>query len=77
MHFARSIVLGYHSIPKIKWASFRARRKEKWGSFRGRFGDHFGGRTGLAYSKINSIQFYYSHFIKYLHDIYSISLRSS
>ena len=30
MHFARSIVLGYHSIPRIKW-----------GSFRGRFGDHF------------------------------------
>ena len=30
VHFARSIVLGYHSIPKIKW-----------GSFRGRFGDHF------------------------------------
>ena len=30
MHFARSIVLGYHSIPKINL-----------GSFRGRFGDHF------------------------------------
>ena len=41
MHFARSIVLGYHSIPKIKWGSFRGRREEKWGSFRGRFGDHF------------------------------------
>ena len=41
MHFARSIVLGYHSIPKIKWVSFRGRREEKWGSFRGRFGDHF------------------------------------
>ena len=42
MHFARSIVLGYHSIPKIKWGSFRGRREEKWGSFRGRFWDHFG-----------------------------------
>ena len=42
MHFARSIVrLGYHSIPKIKWGSFRSRREEKWGSFRGRFGDLF------------------------------------
>ena len=52
MHFARSKVLGYHSIPKIKWGSFRGRREEKWGSFRGRreekwgsfrgrFGDHF------------------------------------
>ena len=41
VHFARSIVLGYHSIPKIKWGSFRGRREEKWGSFRGRFGDHF------------------------------------
>ena len=39
MHFARSIVLGYHSIPKIKWGSFRGRREEKWGSFRGRY--HF------------------------------------
>ena len=43
MHFARSIVLGYHSIPKIKWGSFRGGREEKWGSFRGR--DHFGGCT--------------------------------
>ena len=25
MHFARSIVQGYHSIPKIKWRSFRGR----------------------------------------------------
>ena len=41
MHFARSIVLGYHSIPKIRWGSFWGRREEKWGSFRGRFGDHF------------------------------------
>ena len=41
MHFNRSIVLGYHSIPKINWRSFRGRREEKWGSFRGRFGDHF------------------------------------
>ena len=40
-YFARSIALGYHSIPKIKWGSFRGRREEKWGSFRGRFGDHF------------------------------------
>ena len=45
MHFARSIVLGYHSIPKINWGSFRGRREEKWGSFRGQFGDHFGGCT--------------------------------
>ena len=42
MHFARSIVLGYHSIPKINWESFLSRGEEKWGSFRGRFGDHFG-----------------------------------
>ena len=41
MYFARSIILGYHSIPKIKWGSFQGRREEKWGSFRGRFGDHF------------------------------------
>ena len=39
MHFARSMVLGYHFIPKIKWGSFRGRREEKWGSFRDR--DHF------------------------------------
>ena len=51
MHFARSIVPGYHSFPKIKWGSIRGRREEKWGSFRGRFGnhfrvgDHFGGCT--------------------------------
>ena len=44
MHFARSIVLGYHSIPKINWGSFLGRREEKWGSFRGRFGDHLGVR---------------------------------
>ena len=44
MLFARSIVLGYHSIPKINWESFLGRREEKWGSFRGRFGDHFGVR---------------------------------
>ena len=43
MHFARSIVLGYHSIPKINWGSFRGGREEKWGSFQGKFGDHFGG----------------------------------
>ena len=42
MHFARSIVLGYHSIPKINWESFLGRREEKLGSFRGQFGDHFG-----------------------------------
>ena len=41
MHFARSIVLGHHSITKIKWGSFRAGREKKWESFRGRFGDHF------------------------------------
>ena len=45
MHFARSIVLGYHFIPKIIWGSFRGRREEKWGSFRGRFGDDF--RVGI------------------------------
>ena len=33
MHFARSIVLGYHFIPKINWGSFRGRREEK--SFQG------------------------------------------
>ena len=38
MLFARSIVLRYHSIPKINWESFLGRREEKWGSFRGRFG---------------------------------------
>ena len=47
MHFARSIVLGYHSIPKINWGSFRGRREEKWGSFRGQFGDHFGVDLGI------------------------------
>ena len=41
VHFARSIVLGHHSIPKINWGSFRGRCEEKWGSFRGQFGDHF------------------------------------
>ena len=41
VHSARSIVLGYQSIPKIKRGSFRGRREEKWRSFRGRFGDHF------------------------------------
>ena len=41
VHFARSIVLGYHFIPKINWGSFRGRREEKWGSFRGQFGDLF------------------------------------
>ena len=25
VHFARPIVLGYHSIPKINWGSFRGR----------------------------------------------------
>ena len=40
MHFARSIVPGYHSIPKINWGSFRGGREEKWGSFQGQFGDH-------------------------------------
>ena len=45
MHFARSIVLGYHFIPKIKWRSFRGRREEKWGSFRGRY--HFGDDLGI------------------------------
>ena len=45
VHFARSIVLGHHSIPKINWGSFRGRREEKWGSFRAQFGDHFGGCT--------------------------------
>ena len=55
MHFARSIVLGYHSIPKINLGSFRGRREEKWGSFRGQFGgsfrgrDHLGGCTGHAH----------------------------
>ena len=39
MHFARFIVLGHHSIPKINWGSFRDRREKKWGSFRGRY--HF------------------------------------
>ena len=58
VHFARSIVLVYHSIPKINWGSFRGRCEEKWGSFRGRFGDyfrvgdHFGpGRTLYSNSK--------------------------
>ena len=35
VHFARSIVLEYHSIPKINLGSFWGRREEKWGSFRG------------------------------------------
>ena len=41
VHFNRSIGLGYHSILKINWGSFRGRREEKWGLFRGRFQDHF------------------------------------
>ena len=41
VHFARSIVLVYHCIPKINWGSFRGLREEKWASFRGRFGYHF------------------------------------
>ena len=42
MHFNQSIVLRYHSIPKINWGSFRGRREEKLSvSFRGRFRDHF------------------------------------
>ena len=51
VHFNRSVGLGYHSILKINWGSFRGRREEKWGLFRGRFqdhfsvGDHFGGCT--------------------------------
>ena len=42
MHFARSIVLRYHSIPKIKWGSFRGRHHFGlvWDHFR--VGDHFG-----------------------------------
>ena len=32
--------LGYHSIQRINWGSFRGRGEEKWGPFRGRFGDH-------------------------------------
>ena len=40
VHFARSIVLGHHSILKVNWESFRGRHEEKWGSFRGRY--HFG-----------------------------------
>ena len=35
VHFARFIVLVYHSIPKINWKSFRGQCEEKWGSFRG------------------------------------------
>ena len=38
VHFARSIVLGYHSIPKINWGSFRGRCEK---SFPGRSEDHF------------------------------------
>ena len=41
----RSIVLGYHSIPKIKWGSFQGRREEKLGSFWGRY--HFGVDLGI------------------------------
>ena len=39
MHFNRSIVLGYHSIPKINWDHFGVDVK--------RNGDHFGGCTDL------------------------------
>ena len=45
MHFARSIVLGYHSIAKINWGSFQGRREEKWRSFWGRY--HFGFDLGI------------------------------
>ena len=62
MHFARSIVLGYHSIPKIKWGSFRGRREEKWGSFRGRFGDHFRVREQLRVGIISgAVQIHLSY----------------
>ena len=40
VHFALSIVLGYHSIPIINRGSFRGRGEEKRGSFPGRH--HFG-----------------------------------
>ena len=45
VHFARSIVLGHHSIPKINWGSFLGQRKEKWRSFRSRY--HFGADLGI------------------------------
>ena len=45
MHFNRSIVLGYHSIPKIDWGSFRGRLEEKWGLFWCRY--HFGVDLGI------------------------------
>ena len=35
VHYNGSVVLEYHSIPKIDWESFRGRREEKWRSFQG------------------------------------------
>ena len=40
VQFNRSIVLGYYSIPKIYWGSFRGRFGDHF-----RVGDHFGGLT--------------------------------
>ena len=45
VHFAGSIVLGYHSIPKVNSGSFRGRRGEKWGSFWARY--HLGVDLGI------------------------------
>ena len=52
VHFARSIVLGYHSIPKINLGSFRGRFVDHF-----TVGDHFGVGTisgGVLYFR-NSI----------------------
>jgi len=51
VHFGRSIALGYHSIQKVSWGSFRDRCEKNRGSFRGRV--HFGGCYRSFGSDIN------------------------
>ena len=63
VHFARSIVLGYHSIPIINRGSFRGRGEDRETgiisgsvSFRSRFGNHFriGDHFGGCKSLLNN-----------------------
>ena len=63
VHFTRSIVLGYHSIPIINRGSFRGRGEDRETgiisgsvSFRSRFGNHFriGDHFGGCKSLLNN-----------------------
>ena len=54
VHFARSLVLRYHSIPKINKGSFRRRCEEKWGSFQGRY--YFGVDLGIISGAVKGSQ---------------------